>query len=63
MKHMKSSADQPICTSPSSVDMIVEVTRSIYGKVNCTDCLRRVIAESEVRTRVLRELLENMEVS
>ena len=60
-RHMH-SVDRPICELASSVEMIDEMTRSMYGHVNCGDCLRRAIAESDTRLRVLRELLMNVEV-
>ena len=56
MKHVR-SGDQSTCEMTSSAGMIAEVTRSIFGQVDCEDCLRRAIAEGEERTRVLRELL------
>lgn len=55
------SADRPICEIASSIDLIGRTTRSIYGLVDCTDCLRRVIAEHEERGRVLRDLLDKVE--
>jgi hypothetical protein len=55
------SVDRPICTLASSVEMIGEATLSIYGCVDCPDCLRRAIAEGEERTRVLRDLLGKLE--
>lgn len=60
MKHMH-SVDRPICALVSSVEMIGDATRSIYGHVDCKDCLRRAIAEGDERTRVLRELLAKVE--
>ena len=60
MKHMH-SIDRPICEQASPVEMIGNATRSIYGSVDCADCLRRAIAEGEERTRVLREILGEAE--
>ena len=56
MKHMH-SVDRPICELATSVEMIGEATRSIYGHVDCENCLRRAIAEGEERTRILHDLL------
>lgn len=62
MRHMH-SIDRPICELASSVEMIGDASRSIYGHVDCEDCLRRAIAEGEERTRVLRELLAKVEAA
>lgn len=62
MRHMHSS-DRPICKLASSVEMIGDATRSIYGLVDCEDCLRRAITESDERTRVLRDLLAKVEAA
>ena len=55
------SVDRPICELPASVEMMGDATRSIYGHVDCADCLRRAIAEGEARTRILRALLAIVE--
>ena len=55
------SVDRPFCALSSPIEMIGDTTRSIYGLIDCEDCLRRAIAEGEERTRVLRELLANVE--
>ena len=60
MKHVR-SGDQATCEMASSVGMIAELTVSIFGQVDCEACLRRAVAEGEERTRVLRELLAEME--
>lgn len=60
-RHMH-SVDKPICELASSVDMIGDATRSIYGHIDCEDCLRRAIAEGDERTRVLRDLLAQVEI-
>lgn len=62
MRHMH-SIDKPICELTTSVDMIGDATRSIFGHVDCETCLRRAIAEGEERTRVLRDLLAKIEVA
>lgn len=59
-RHMH-AVDRPICEIASAIDLIGQATRSIYGLVDCTDCLRRAIAESEERGRVLRDLLDKAE--
>lgn len=56
MRHMH-SVDRPICELASAVELIDSMTRSIFGTVDCPNCLRQGIAESEERARVLRELL------
>ena len=56
MRHMHSDA-RPLCALTASVEMIGDAARSIYGLVDCADCLRRAIAEGEERIRALRELL------
>ena len=61
MRHMH-SAERPICELASSIELIGATTRSIYGNVDCENCLRRAIAEGEERSRVLRELLWKVEV-
>lgn len=62
MNHMH-SMDRPMCALATSVEMIDELMRSIYGHVDCDACLRRAITEGEARTRVLRELLANVEAA
>lgn len=60
MRHTR-SGEQAICEMASSIGMIAELTVSIFGPIDCEDCLRRAVAESEERTRVLRELLARTE--
>lgn len=60
MRHIH-SIDRPICELDTPVDAIGGAVRSIYHEVECSDCLRRVIAEAEERARVLRELLLQVE--
>ena len=60
MRHVR-SGDQAICEMSSSVALIAELTGSIFGQIDCEDCLRRAIAEGEERLRVLRELLAEVE--
>ena len=60
MRHLH-SVDRPICELASSIEMIAAATRSIYGTVDCEDCLRRAITEGDERTRVLRDLLAKLE--
>ena len=62
MRHMH-SIDRAICELVSSVEMIGDATRSIYGSVDCEDCLHRAILEGDERTRVLRELLAKVEAA
>ena len=62
MRHMH-SVDRPICSLASSIEMIGDATRSIYGHIDCEDCLRRAIAEGDERSRVLRELLAKVETA
>ena len=62
MRHMH-SVDRPICELASSIAMIGDATRSIYGLVDCEDCLQRAIAEGDERIRVLRELLAKVEAA
>lgn len=64
MKHKYThSAEQPNCEMESSVGLsgIAALTRTIFGTIDCEDCLRQAIAESEERTRILRELLGKAE--
>ena len=49
--------DQPYCSTEAPVDGVGVATRAIYEDVDCPDCLRRMIDESEERARVLHELL------
>lgn len=56
MRHMH-VIDRPLCEQGPST-ALGEGTRAIYHVVDCADCLRRVIAETEDRLRVLHELLE-----
>lgn len=60
MRHMH-SVERPICGLESSVTMIGDAVRLIFGGVDCPDCLRRSIAEAEERAQVLRELLAKVE--
>lgn len=60
MRHIL-SVDRPICGLETSIEMIGDTLRGIYGGVECADCLRRAIAEAEERARVLRELLAKVE--
>jgi hypothetical protein len=60
VKHMH-ALDRPLCTMDPSVD-IAAATRTIYGSIDCVDCLRRAIAESDDKTTALRELLARVEV-
>jgi len=62
VKHMH-ALDRALCTLASSADLIGDATQSIFGDVDCPDCLRRAIAEGEERTRVLRELLVKAEAA
>ncbi len=62
MRHMH-AIDRALCALASSADQIGEATRSIFGDVDCPDCLRRAITEGEERNRVLRDLLAKVEVS
>jgi hypothetical protein len=55
------SVDHPICELESPVEMIGGAVRTIFGSVDCPDCLRRAIAEAEERARVLREMLSKVE--
>lgn len=59
-KHMN-ALDRPLCTMRQSVD-IAAATRTIYGAIDCADCLQRAIAESDAKTAALRELLSRVEV-
>lgn len=61
-RHMH-SVDRSICELASSLKMVEELTRSIYGHVDCGECLRHAIAEGDTRLRILRELLANTEVA
>jgi hypothetical protein len=54
--------DRPLCALDPSVELIGQMTRSIFGGVDCPSCLRRAIAEAEERVRALRDLLGNVEV-
>ena len=60
MRHMH-SVERPICGLESSVSMIGDAVRVIFGSVDCPDCLRRSIAEAEERAAALRELLAKVE--
>lgn len=55
--------DRPLCALASAADLIGDATRSIFGDVDCPDCLRRAIAEGEERICVLRDLLAKLEPS
>jgi hypothetical protein len=58
---MLAAADRPLCETDGSVDRIGLATKVIFGVVDCPDCLRRAIAESDERARVLRDLLGRAE--
>ena len=65
MKHRYThSAEHPNCEMEASVglDGTTALTQAIFGKIDCSDCLRQALAESEVRTRILRDLLAKVEV-
>jgi hypothetical protein len=49
----------PLCER-TSAHGLAGATRAIYRDVDCPDCLRRVITETEERLVVLRELLEKV---
>lgn len=58
MRHMYAGGNiAGICELKPTVDLIEPMTLTIYGTVTCVECLRRAIAESEERARVLRTLL------
>jgi hypothetical protein len=59
MQHMH-SLDRPLCTMDPAVD-IGAATRTIFASIDCVDCLRRAIRESEDKTAALRELLSRVE--
>lgn len=61
MRHMRTPTGPAICETQGSVEAVVDATRAIFGSVECPDCLRRAIAESEARMHVLRELLDKVE--
>jgi hypothetical protein len=48
--------DGPLCARVPAHGL-AGATRAIYRDVDCPDCLRRVIAETEERLVVLRDLL------
>jgi len=60
VRHMH-AIDRALCSLASSADLIGDATLSIFGDVDCPDCLRRAIAEGEERICVLRELLAKVE--
>lgn len=62
MRHMH-TIDRSLCTLESPVDLIGITTRTIFGDVDCPDCLRRAIMEGEARMRVLRDLLAKVEIA
>ena len=62
MRHMH-AVDRPICELDSPSGQIGEITRVIFGGVDCPECLRRAIADAEDRALVLHELLAKAEVS
>lgn len=62
MKHVPTSTGASICVTEGTVDMVIDATRAVFCYVDCPDCLRRAIAETEARGHVLRELLEKVEV-
>jgi hypothetical protein len=53
--------DRALCALSSSADLIGSATQSIFGDIDCPDCLRRAIADGEERLRVLRDLLSKVE--
>jgi hypothetical protein len=55
------SLDRQLCQLDSPVEQIGEATRQVYDHVDCSDCLRRAIAEADARGCVLRELLAKVE--
>jgi hypothetical protein len=55
------SIERPICELDAAIEMIGQVTRTIYNPVDCLNCLRQAIAEAEEKARVLRELLGPVE--
>lgn len=65
MKHAPTFAPSghSVCQSDGSVERIVDATRAIFGAVECSDCLRRAIEETEGRLHVLRELLDKVEAA
>ena len=65
MRHAPSFASSgcSVCRADGSVERIVDVTRTVFGSVECSDCLRRAIAETEGRLHVLRELLARLEIA
>ena len=56
MKKHAHLIDGPLC-GRTPVHGLAGATRAIYRDVDCPDCLRRVIAETEERLTVLRDLL------
>lgn len=50
--------NRAICTRDIPVETIGEAVRADYRHVDCEDCLRRAIAETNERASVLQELLE-----
>jgi hypothetical protein len=58
-----SSSGNSVCRADGSVERIVDATRAIFGVVECPDCLRRAIVETEGRLHVLRELLDKVEAA
>jgi len=57
------TVERPLCELTASVGWIGDVTRAAYSHVDCPECLRQTIAESEERTSVLRELLSKVKVA
>lgn len=51
--------DRPLCEQEHTLS-VGDGTRAIYRDVSCPECLRRVIAETEDRLRVLNELLDKV---
>lgn len=51
-------AEQAACARKSSIELLVSMTRTMYGAVDCVECLDRAIAEAEARLAVLRSRRE-----
>lgn len=62
MKHVLIK-EQPICETTFFVAGVDEMTRSAFRGIDCAPCLQQALAASEARTRVILQLIAQLEVT